>query len=265
MAESDAVQWRVTDHIGRIVLNRPGAANAINMDLARGFRVAVDAMSSADIGAVLLSANGKRFWVGGDIHAFASAIDTMGDLIREVIDTVNPAILRLAQLHVPVVSALQGAVGGGGIGLGLCADVVLAASTMKLRTGYSAIGMAADPGSSHQLVRRIGAARTKALLLTNRALDADECQRWGVVDAVYPPEALQAEAENCARSLADGAGGALWRIKELCNTADNHDLNLHLKREREAMLASASSADAREGVRAFVEKRAPRFVKTTTA
>lgn len=177
---------------------------------------------------------------------------------------VHPAIRTLAELPVPVVSALQGPIGGAGIAVALCADIVLATPQMKLRGGYSAIGLSPDLGASYFLTRRAGAARAKVILMTNRAISADECLRWGLVDEICATDELDSCAHELTTQLAHGARGSLAGIKWLCDRAFEHDLATHLRLERDALLRAAASADGNEGVQAFVEKRAPHFRATAT-
>lgn len=259
MANEELVLWRVDDGVGHIVLNRPEAANALNADSSRALCAAIEHAATADIGAVLVSSRGKQFCAGGDVQEFVNRQGDLDRFIEDLLDTMHPAIHTLATLSVPVVSAIQGPVGGAGISLALCADVVLASPTMKLRGGYSAIALCPDLGASYYLSRRAGGARAKALLMTNRAITADECLRWGLVDEIHDADELPRAANELAMLLARGATGSLGYIKRLCDDAFAHDLGSHLRREREALLHCAESNDAGEGVRAFVEKRAPQF------
>jgi len=256
------VLWQIEDGVGHIVLNRPEAANALDSAASRQLADTVAQAARADIGAVLISARGRQFCAGGDIRQFVAQRDELDRLVQALLDQMHPALHALAELPLPVVSALQGPVGGAGIAVALCADIVLASSAMKLRGGYSAIGLSPDLGASYYLARRAGAARAKYLLMTNRAIDADTCLRWGLVDEVHAPEALADAARALAAELARGATGALGGIKRLCDGAARHDLRTHLELERAALVRCAASADAREGVAAFIDKRAPRFTRS---
>jgi 2-(1,2-epoxy-1,2-dihydrophenyl)acetyl-CoA isomerase len=253
------VQWRVEDGVGHIVLNRPAAANALNSAAGLALADAIGRAARADIGAVLLSSTGKQFCAGGDIAEFVERQADLDRLVRAMLDPLHPAILTLATLPVPVVSAVHGPVGGAGIALALCADIVLAAPAMKLRGGYSAIGLSPDLGASYYLARRAGASRAKLILMTNRAIAAEECLRWGLVDELHEAEALPGAARALALQLARGATGSLGGIKRLCDGALQHGLHAHLQLEREALLRCAMSADGREGIQAFMAKRAPVF------
>jgi len=258
--KNEPVLWRVEDSVGHIVLNRPEAANALDGAGARSLAGAIaQAACAGGIGAVLISARGKQFCAGGDIHEFIAQRDSLDSHIQWILELLHPALHTLATLPLPVVSAVQGAAGGAGISLALCADIVLASSAMKLRGGYSAIGLSPDLGASYYLARRAGAARAKYVLMTNRAIGAEECLRWGLVDELHPPEALDGAARALAADLARGATAALGGIKRLCDGAPAHDLRAHLDLERQALLRCAACADGREGIAAFAEKRAPRF------
>jgi 2-(1,2-epoxy-1,2-dihydrophenyl)acetyl-CoA isomerase len=256
---SNPVLWRAQNGVGHIVLNRPDAANAIDLAMAEAFGQAVAHLANADIGAVLISANGRQFCAGGDIRTFHAELGRLDQLVRDLLDILHPALQRLVELPVPVITAIQGSVGGAGIGLALCADIALASEAMKLRGGYSALGLSPDLGASYFLAHRAGAARAKSILMTNRALSAAECLGFGLVDELHPASTLTSAAERLAMDLAAGATGALGGIKRLCDRATRLTLVEHLGDERRALLRCAQSADGREGVRAFAEKRAAVF------
>ena len=254
-----AVSWHAEDGVGHIVIDRPQAANALDSAAAEAFAGAVKQAACADIGCVLVSSVGRQFCAGGDIREFAQRQGDLDRLVQSMLDLLHPALRTLAELPLPVVSAVQGPVGGAGIAVALCADIVLASTAMKLRGGYSAIGLSPDLGASYYLAKRAGAARAKYVLMTNRAIGAEDCLRWGLVDELHPPEALADAARELATGLAHGARGALGGIKRLCDGALSHDLRTHLDLERQALLRCAASADGREGVSAFVARRTPRF------
>ncbi len=130
---------------------------------------------------------------------------------------------------------------------------------MKLRGGYSAIGLSPDVGVSWALTRLVGPMRAKHLLFTNQPLSAEQCLAVGLVAEVHADDALMPAAQALVRSLAQGAGGSLARIKALVDQAAAHSLQQHLSMEHLGMVACGSSDDAREGVRAFLEKRPPHF------
>ncbi len=248
------------DGVARITLNRPAAGNALDAEAAAALVDAVEAVASdRAVRAVLLTGAGRAFCVGGDIAAFRAALADLPRFIERLLPTLHRALLRLATLPVPVVSAVNGPLGGGGIGVALSADLVLAAESAKLRGGYSAIGLSPDLGTSWFLARRAGPARAKELLFLNRALEARECLALGIFDAVHPDDRLAAEAAETAARLAAGAAGSLARVKQLVDGAAGRTLEAHLALELEGIVAAAATPDAREGIAACVEKRPPRF------
>ena len=181
------------------------------------------------------------------------------ELIESLLQMLLPAATRLASLPFPVVSVVQGPVGGAGIALALCADVVLASTSMKLRAGYSALGLSPDLGASFWLERRAGPNRAKGLLITNRVLDAAECLAWGLVDQLHPPESLDQAALALAGALADGSTGSFAGIKRMMDAPMLAALGERLQAERALLLGRAARTDVQEGLDAFIEKRAPRF------
>jgi len=266
MNEGSEVSWSVADGVGRVTLNRPQRANAIGLafsrELAAALNAVCDAVQAGTARAVLLDAVGDRFCAGGDIGEFVENADAMHRLIDDILAPLNPAMHRLASLPVPVISAVNGAIGGAGIGLALCADVVLASEAMKLRAGYSAIGLSPDAGASYFLSRRVGASKAKELFFFNPVLSAQECLRLGIVNAVLPAGELAGAAARMAAQAASGAARSMASIKRLCDGAAARDLRDHLALEKEFLTACSRTADAKEGVHAFVQKRAPQFGKT---
>lgn len=263
MTEDALVLWQTDGRVGHLELNRGHAGNAVDVALARALAAAVDqaaaAVAAGQVGALLLTARGRQFCVGGDIQAFVAHRDDLPALVDEILQWVHPAVYRLATLPVPMVSVVQGALGGAGIALALCADFVLASDAVKLRGGYTAIGLSPDGGASFLVTRRAGAAVAKRIFMRNQSLSAQECLRLGLVDELHPAQALRPAAQLLARELARGATGALAAVKQLCDHAAGHDLRAQLQRERDAMLVRAGSADGREGIQAFIDKRAPVF------
>lgn len=257
---SPAVLLDRRDGTAVLTLNRPERANVLDLELSAALIAAIDAVADDPaVRAVLLQAKGRQFCGGGDIGDFVRSRDDIGALLDAHIPPLHRAIERLATLPVPVVSALNGPIGGGGIGLALAADIVIAAESMKLRGGYSAIGLTPDAGSSWFLTRRVGAARAKEIFLTNAPLSAQRCLDWGIVSEVWPDAELGERAAALVASLARGATGALGRAKQLVDSAPLHGLAEHLHHEHQAMVASGRTADAVEGVTAFSEKRASVF------
>ncbi len=252
---------RVDEGVGIVTLNRPDRFNAIDHELAAAWAREIDrVVNDAGVQAILLRAEGRAFSVGGDL-AFLGAQPGPGLPARlgGIIDLLNAAAEQLRNADKPVVSAVQGALGGGGIGMALCADVVFGDSSLKMRSGYAAIGLSPDAGASCFLAERIGDARACALFMTNRTLGAEDCAALGIVDRLVSTEALQGEALDLARHLAQSSVSSIKVIKSLCKPLRGLALAQRLLAEREGMLRCAEHPDAVEGIGAFMAKRKPVF------
>ena len=244
-----------------ITLNNPARANVLDLPMALALLAAVESVAANNsVRALLITANGKHFCAGGDVHSMQDGERALPEILDELLQPMHKAIRIINDLMVPVVSALNGPVGGGGIGLALCADLVLAAESMKLRGGYSAIGLTPDVGGSWFITQRAGCARARQVFLTNRAIAAQECLDWGLVDALHPDHALADSARKLAHQLAHGPSLAQARIKTLVREAQQNSFEAHLDMEASFMLASGETVDGQEGIRAFIEKRAAKFL-----
>ncbi len=249
------------DALAILTLNNPARANVLDLAMAQALSAAVEKIAgNPAVRALLITANGKQFCAGGDIQSMQDPSRPMATVLEELIRPIHAAMAVLSELSIPIVSAINGPVGGGGIGLALCADLVLAAESMKLRGGYSALALTPDVGGSWFVTQRAGAARAKEIFLTNRAISAAECLQLGLVDAVHPDAELAAAARKLAAQLARGPSLSQARIKTLVREASHNTLEQHLEMECNFMLASGETVDAQEGVRAFIEKRAPKFL-----
>jgi 2-(1,2-epoxy-1,2-dihydrophenyl)acetyl-CoA isomerase len=249
-----------SDGIATLTLNRPDRANVLDEEMGTTLISLVDEVRSRpDLRALLITGRGRHFCAGGDIQAFVKAGHDMGRVLGQTIPPLHSMITKIVELPVPVVTALNGSVGGGGIGLAFCADIVIGAESMKLRGGYSALGLTPDLGASWFLGRLIGPMRTKHLLFTNEPWNALECLSAGLIAQVVADEQLPVAARALVQSLANGASGSLARIKSLADGAVFRNLHEQLELECRYMVESGDSADAMEGARAFTEKRPPRF------
>lgn len=248
------------DGVARLTLNRPDAANAIDVALARSLADATARLANDHtVRAVLLSGAGARFCGGGDVRAFAESGDRLHEQLEQVISFLHPAIESLARLDAPVVAAVQGSAAGAGLALVAGADLVLAGASAKLVMAYTGIGLVPDGGSTWYLPRVVGWRRAVELALTNRVLSAEEASQWGLVTRVVPDGDLMSEAKALVATLAAGPTRALGAAKRLLRDTFAHDLHAQLAAEAAAMLEAGQSADGREGVAAFTEKRPARF------
>jgi 2-(1,2-epoxy-1,2-dihydrophenyl)acetyl-CoA isomerase len=256
---SDPVLLDVRDGVARLTLNRPDAANAINVELSRALDEATKQLMTAAVRVVLLSGAGVRFCGGGDVKAFASEPDRIPGILDEILTALHPAVTRLAEIDAPVVAAVQGSAAGAGLALVAGADIVLAGASTKFVMAYTGIGLNPDGGSTWYLPRVVGLRRATELALTNRALSADEALEWGIVSRVVPDDALTSEADALVAQLAAGPTRAYGATKRLLRASLSNELGAQLEREKSEIEALGASADGVEGVSAFVERRPPEY------
>lgn len=256
------ILWSVNQGIGRLTFNRPEQANSIGLASCADMIEGINRMAEPDVRVVVITGRGKFFNTGGDIGEFLENQGRLDQLVDEILQFEVPAIHKLATLPIPVISAVNGPLGGAGIAYALCADFVLASDSVKLRGGYCGIALSPDLGASYFLTHRVGAAKAKEIFMLNRALSADDCLRLGIVDQVHPADQLISAVDSLALELASGPTPSYGRVKILCDKAFCHDLKSHLDLEHALMVQSAKSADCKEGIAAFIERRAPNFIGT---
>jgi 2-(1,2-epoxy-1,2-dihydrophenyl)acetyl-CoA isomerase len=251
------IELDVTDGVARITLNRPESGNALNLELATALKEAAESLK--DVGAVILTGAGKAFCVGGDLRFMQGAGDGVEGAVYQLASAFHATIEALAALDAPLITAVRGAAAGGGMSLAIAGDVVLAAESARFTMAYTAIGFPPDGGSSWTLPRVVGLRRATELMLLNETLDAAAARDLGLVTRVVGDDALDAEAEALAQRLANGPTAAHGAVKRLLRESWRTSLHDQLELEARTIAALAASADGREGVAAFLEKRAPHF------
>ncbi len=256
----ETVEFDVRDGVGRLTLNRPDAANAMNLALVRELVTVAECCDKEDeIRALLVTARGKLFCAGGDLASFAAAGDGVPELIREIADTLHRAIAILARMDAPVVAAVNGTAAGAGMSFVAATDFAIAAESAKFTMAYTAAALSPDGSSTWFLPRAIGTRLAKELMLTNRRLSAQEAQQLGIVNRVVPDADVLPEAEELAQQLAAGPTRAYGSVKRLLLQSATTELEPQLDAETDGIVAMAETADAREGLAAFLEKRKPEF------
>lgn len=214
----DLVRLDVTDGVGTVELNRPEAANALDLPLAEQLATVVERLAGPDVRAVLVTGSGKRFCAGGDVRSFLAAEDPPAYL-EQLASTADRALQRLAELDKPVVAAVHGAVAGAGLAVMLSCDVIVAAAGTKFVTAYAGIGLTPDCGLSWLLPRAVGQQRALELLLRPRTLTADEARDWGLVTEVVDAAAALDRGHELASSLAAGPAFAFGQARRLVRSS----------------------------------------------
>lgn len=239
-----------------ITLNACARGNPIGVREARLLRQAVDVLDK-DVKVVHLRAAGPNFSVGGDVRDFLGTSPSQN--IDAIVGEFHEAVLALSRLEVLTVSSVRGWAVGGGLGLATVADIVIASETARFKPGYVNLALTSDGGTAWQLVRAIGRVRAMDLMVSGGELDAETALNAGLVSRVVPDDCLDAVAEELIAGLAAGPRVALRAAKGLIREAWRLGLPEHLSVEHISMVDAASTDDFREGVTAFLEKRAPRF------
>lgn len=257
---SSRIALSVDDGLATLRLTRPEAGNAIGPEWVRAFAEAVSAcVEERAVRAVLICAEGRVFTVGGDLKHFASRIDDLGGALEEIVPSYHRSLGALAEASVPVVAALGGPIAGGGLGLAFCSDIVLITPAVRFVSGFARLGLSGDGAGTWYLPRLVGPRLAAEMSLLGRELDAEEAVRYGLATRIVPADELESEAVSTARTLATGPTIGLGRMRQLLRGGWDRTLAGQLEAETEAMLETGRTEDAREGVEAFVERRAPRF------
>jgi 2-(1,2-epoxy-1,2-dihydrophenyl)acetyl-CoA isomerase len=249
------------DGVAHVRLNRPDAANGLDMDLLRALHEALMLLhGDGRLRVVLLTGEGRNFCAGGDVHTFLSRGEQLPDYIRPATSYLQLVVSLLMRLNAPVVTAVQGfAAGGGGMGLVCSSDVVIAGESSKFLAGATRVAMVPDAGVSVTLTHLVGFRRAMEILLFNPVIDAAEALRIGLVTRVVPDAELEPRAMEVARQLAAGAPAALAATKRLLWNGLGQGAEAVMPEENRTQAQLAGMQDALEGLAAVIEKRAPRF------
>lgn len=257
----ESIELSIQDGLARIVLNQPEIGNPFNEMFCHEWgEVANELSERSDLRAVLISANGKFFSVGGDIAMFAQNLDVLPAKIRQWTLGLHMGMARFARLDAPVVIAVHATAMGGAVALAAGCDLVYAARGASFGAAYSSIGYSVDAGASFSLASRMGLARARRYVLCAEMLKAEEAAAVGLVDFVVDDAVVLAEAEKAALRLANGPTRAYGDIRRLFRTSLVRPFEAQLEDEAQSLARMGGTIDAREGIMSFVEKRKPKFV-----
>lgn len=247
--------------VARITLNRPDVLNSINRAMAAEVRQALSS-AGADpaVRAVLLTGSGRAFCAGQDLAEAVPKEGPAPDLGDIVARGYNPIVRTIRQLDKPVVCAVNGVAAGAGANLAFACDFVIAASDASFIQSFSKIGLVPDTGGTFVLPRLIGIARATALMMLADKVTAQDAVASGMIWRVTEAGKLLDEAVSLARELANRPTRGLGLIKRALNASATNGLDEQLALEAQLQAEAGSTADYREGVKAFLEKRPPVFI-----
>lgn len=258
-AAAATVRLDVDGPVAHVVLDDPERGNVLTLAMAEQLRDRVAEIAGLEgIRCVVLRADGKRFCVGGDIGAFADS--SIGERINEVVALpLHEALSALEALPAPVISVVQGAAGGGGMGLALSGDMVIAAEEAFFVTGYGLIGLSPDCAVSWTLARGLGVPRAMELYVTNRKLSAAEAYAAGLLTRVVPRDQLDAAVDELVAAVVASSASAVAQTMRLMRTAWSRSRDEQMSDEASTIGTLGDEPPAREGFAAFVAKRRPDF------
>lgn len=253
----ETVVYEVSEQIATITLNRPAVLNAFNATLRAELIDAIGrAAADETVRVVVLTANGRAFCTGTDL-AEPRGPDFLPQL--QVEDEIKPALMAIVEAPKPFICAVNGMAAGGGVGYVLACDLVVMADSASLLQPFVNIGLIADAGATWHLLHQLGRKRAYELIVSAEPLPAAECVKLGLANRVVPAADLQSEARRWALQLAAKAPLALRYAKESLNVVEDLSLEQTMSYEAAMQNRLGRSADSKEGVRAFLEKRKPQF------
>lgn len=254
------------DGVVTLTFNRPERRNALSDTLTPALRAMLETLAADDeVRALILTGAGTAFCAGGDVKGMgagrtsARASRSRDAAIRELTRRQETLTLRLAHFPRPTIAALPGAAAGAGLSIALACDVRIMADSAFVTTGFRNVGLPGDYGGTWLLQRLVGLAQAKLLYFTGERVDAERCLALGIAQQVVPADALRDAARDLAQRCAEGPPVALAWMKQNLERAATGTLAEALREEAVATVDCAATADHREAVAAFSERRAPAF------
>lgn len=253
-----SILFHIENGIAFITLNRPDKLNSFNREMALLLQSKLDECASLhEVRAVYLTGAGKGFCAGQDL---AEVVDPNGPGMQRILsEHYNPIITRLRNMPKPVVAAVNGVAAGAGANIALACDIVVATQSASFIQAFSKIGLIPDSGGTYTLPRLIGWQKATALMMLGDKVTAEEAERIGMLYKVFADEEFSESSKKIAATLAQMPTKALAYIKHALNQSASNDLEAQLQLEDTYQQKAADTDDFKEGVEAFLEKRAPQF------
>ncbi|GAB6079297.1 MAG: 2-(1,2-epoxy-1,2-dihydrophenyl)acetyl-CoA isomerase PaaG [Hydrogenophilus thermoluteolus] len=259
------ILYREANGVAWLTLNRPERLNSFTTEMHAEVREALARVATqretGTVRALVLTGAGRGFCAGQDLNDRAVAPgEAAPDLGESIEKNYKPLILTLRQLELPVIAAVNGVAAGAGANLALACDLVFAARSARFIQSFAKLGLVPDTGGSWTLPRLVGPARALGLALLGENLSAEAAEQWGLIWQCVDDDALIPTVTAVAEQLAAGPTYGYAQTKKLIWSSFEYALTQQLDRERDAMRACGQTHDYQEGVRAFLEKRPPRYL-----
>ncbi|QOZ27938.1 2-(1,2-epoxy-1,2-dihydrophenyl)acetyl-CoA isomerase PaaG [Bradyrhizobium sp. CCBAU 51753] len=258
---SDLVLTDVRDGYRVLTLNRPDRLNAFSGEMHAALMAALTAAESdKSCRAVLLTGAGRGFCAGQDLSDGVFTPGETPDLSLQIEKYYNPLVRKLRSLPLPVLCAVNGVAAGAGANVAFACDIVIAARSAKFIQAFAKIGLVPDSGGTWFLPRLVGGARARALAMLAEPVSAERAEAWGMIWKVVEDAELMTEAHALAAYLAAQPTDGLALIKQALDASETNTLDAQLELERDYQGRAGRTSDYAEGVTAFLDKRAPRFI-----
>jgi 2-(1,2-epoxy-1,2-dihydrophenyl)acetyl-CoA isomerase len=247
--------------VATLTLNRPERMNALNKDLVLALNeVLTRTEANQEINVVVLAGAGRAFCAGGDLAAIGKGKQE-NDVteLQPVLRTGMQVVLKMRTMRQPVIAAVHGAAAGAGMNIALAADLRIASEDATFGQNFAKVGLSPDYGGTFFLPQLVGPAKAAELFYTGEMINAAEALRLGIVNRVVPLAQLESEVLALAQKIAQGPAIAIRAVKHILFGRDKKDLTALLNLEVEQQLKCFASEDCGEGIRAFFEKRRPKF------
>jgi 2-(1,2-epoxy-1,2-dihydrophenyl)acetyl-CoA isomerase len=258
----EVIQTSVANKVATLTFNRPDKLNALSRELIfKSIDILKQWSKDDEVGAIVITGAGRAFCAGGDVSAMADRSD-LNQTLEEKIDWLREGHeLSWTLYNIPkvTIAAVNGHAMGAGLGVALSADIRIASEQAKFGTAYAKIGYGGDFGTTWHLTRLAGTAKAKELFFLSDIIDAKQAHEIGLVNRVVAHEELQASVSDVASRIANGPLTSFRYMKANVNLATSVDFRTMLDREAETHMRCGMTEDHQEGVRAFLEKRAPKF------
>jgi enoyl-CoA hydratase/carnithine racemase len=259
---TDELLCVIRDRVAIITLNRPQARNSLSDHLTPALRTMIRTCGeNPDVGALLITGAGTAFCSGGDVKGMGAHRDkkktdmSYDEKVADLQERQRLLTGALVSVRKPTVAALPGPAAGAGLAIAMACDIRIAAASAFISTGYLRVGLSGDYGIAWLLTRLVGTSRARELMFTAERVDAIRCERIGLFNRVVPDDRLQEEAFALAKSMAEGPTLALRYMKDNLDEALLFDFATARDHEAERLVRLTTTADHREAVQAFIEKR----------
>jgi 2-(1,2-epoxy-1,2-dihydrophenyl)acetyl-CoA isomerase len=257
---TEPIRLKKDGGIVEVLLNRPEAFNAFDLDMIELLEKCLISLAMDDsVSVLIISGEGKAFCAGGDLRW---ALDFPGGpaaAFHELAARYHQAILEIVRMRKPVVAGVNGIAAGGGFSLALACDFRVMAQSARLRQGYTSNGLCIDGGGTFTLPRLVGLARAMEIVAFDKPISSGQALAWGLVTKVVEDGRVLEEAWKMARELAERSLHSFGWCKQLLVDSFHTPFESHIERERQGLSSCAAHPDGLEGLKAFSEKRKPKF------